>query len=297
MRGRIRGLSTRGGGGLAADVVVTSRADGQGYAAALVFERDGVRSTRELVGEACDVLADAVAVVVAIEGDGAANVASDAAVPEPAEPASTVPAAPPDATAPTPAPGPASDGAPRGADRGESRRARPRVAVRAAGGVEGRGAPGLTGVLALGTGIRWSRWHLDLELAHAFARTRRLPAPSDDVGARVGLWSASLGGAFVPTRGRVGVPLSLRLELGDAVASGFGDASSRRAHALWLATRLGVGLRIDLGQRVTLGLDPSMAIAWVRPRFAARTPNGEQTVAQAAWIGWRVVAGVEVHFP
>lgn len=282
-----------------ATVRVTSRADAPGYAAALVLERDGIRSTRELVGEACDVLADAVAVVVAIEGDGATAAGPDAALPEPTAPDAAVPepAAPRTSTTTTVAPPPASVEASRDPSPGPSRRAWPRVAVRAAGGIDGRGAPGITGVLALGTGIRWPRWHLDLELAHAFARTRRLAAPVDDVGARVGLWSAALGGAFVPSRGRVGVPLSLRLELGDAVASGFGDASSRRAHALWLATRLGVGLRIELGARVTLGVDPSMALAWVRPRFAARIPEGDRTVARAARIGWRAVAGVEVHFP
>lgn len=290
VRDRVRTLTTGSETDLVARVTVTAESDG--YVAAIELEHGGITATRELRGATCDVLTDAVAVVVAIESDAPTP---RVPTPEPV-PEDPVEAPPEGDPGPISTPPKAAPVAPPVRPRAAVPSSPMRVAIRAGGGVEGRGAPGTSGVATIGAGLRWRRWHLDLGLLHAFARTRRLPAPDRGVGAHVAVWSAELGGAFVPAVGIVGFPLSLRLELGDAVASAFGNPTARRQHALWLAARAGVGLQVVVARRVALWLDPSVGLALVRPRFAVRTPDGDQTLAQAARVGFRVVAGVEVRF-
>lgn len=264
---------------------------GEGFVATVEIE--GVDEPREIAGRACEDVADAVAIVVAM--------GSRPQSPEPPAPGPSGPSVPDPDPPSTPSVAAARAGvAPRTRTSASTspRRSiaigRPTFALRIAGGPLVRTMPAVTGVFALGVGVLWRRARLDAFGTYALPTT----AEVGDVGLRAQAWSIAVRGAWVPRVSIVEFPLHAGVELGGVVATGRGVDNPSTAHGFALAATVGPGLAVVPHPRVAIGLDPALVLGIVRPEFAARASTGDDVALfQPAIAGVRVLLAVEVRFP
>jgi hypothetical protein len=275
---------------------------GEEHAASVEVVAEAGSNTRTLRAVDCTTLADAVALVIAVDVDVLA-VASNPGVravtetPPPEPEPTPEPRLPlPEAVAPeVVAPRPSVASPPT-----SSRVALPRdlgFGVRFDVGFGLRALPRINLLAGLTAAIRWKRWRWEVGAAHHFAQPARLAAPDDDAGADVSLWAGTFRTRFVPARPPVEFPISIGIELGDMIGDGVGVSKSKVRHGLWGAGLLGAGLVFVPHPRVGLWLDPSLVLAFARPGFGVATPSGDRLAYQPGVAGFRATFGLEVRFP
>lgn len=282
------------------------------------FER---QDQREVRARACDELAEAVTLVVAISLDPALATGSPAkaepqpsgpepAVPEPdpapseravPEPAASNPARS-DASrspgSPTPSTEPSTETAdPLAADASVRTDARPRPRrsrqptawmLRLAPKLEIGTLPALAGGLDLAVGVHWRWWRLELHGAHTWPR--EVPGPGGSSGRfQFGAVGARVCGR--PRAGPVELPVCAGLDGGVLRADGEGLEPATTVHGPWLAPSLGVGLSAG-GARVAFWtlVEGSARLVW------SRILADGQTLFRQPPVSGRWLAGVELRF-
>jgi hypothetical protein len=261
-------------GELDAQAVVTVVPDPQGgFVAEVRCVTAGTATAREVRGPVCESVADAAALVLAVQIDALAVEATtdlDARpIPPPPSP-SPVDRVTRRRTAGSTAP-PLVAAPPR-------RTRRLRGAVFVGGGGSFRQVPGASPAIAIGGALLLRRARVQLDATWVLDRTARLPAPDADAGANIG-------------------PLLAGLEVGDMTARGVGVTNARLRHGAWVAALLGPGIAWAPVPGFALRLDPAVALGLARPRFGVDAATGVRTLAQARLVGLRLAAAIEVRFP
>lgn len=255
---------------------------------------------REVEARACDELAEAVALVVAISLDPSLD--STTQVPEPPDErergpddaaASAVPSEPragaealPAATRPEPPAGAPSTSLRAGAP---TRRALPSAwLLRLAPKLEVGTLPAVTGGLDLAVGVLWRWWRLELHGSHSWPR--RVPGPGGSAG-RFQLGVVGMHGCGRPRAGPVELPVCVGLDGGALRVDGNGLRRATTVHGPWLAASLGVGL-VAGGTRVAFWtlVEGSAVLMW--PRILV----GEETFFRPFPVAVRGLAGLELRF-
>ncbi|MGH1348694.1 MAG: hypothetical protein ACRBN8_44545 [Nannocystales bacterium] len=276
-----------------------AQSDG-GWFLRLRIEGYGGEDVRELEGESCEALADAVALLIQLgtgpEPETGARVTElqPAAEPRAYNGPSHVEAPPP---APTPVavpprpvhedlkrPGPvsSSDGATELALHVRA------VGLAQFGGLLPGTAAGGAGV-ATGITIPWVR----AEVRGTYVAPRELKdSENPGVGIRVDGWTVGGSGCGVWDGHRLFVPGCLGAQLGRTRASSFGLQQDGVGRGLWAQAVADVGLGIRLSDRVAVVGGAEVAVSLRRPRFHVR---GFPTLFQTGAAAGRVFLGVELH--
>lgn len=271
-----------------AQAVVTVQPDpAGGFRAEVRCVSDGIATVREVHGPVCESVADAAALVLAVQIDalavGAATTPATTRVPEPV-------AAPPRSggrvsmrpEVPTP--------------RAKAT-SRIRGAIVVGGGGSFRQVPSSSAVIMLGAALLVRRARVELDAAWVLDRPARLPAPDASAGADVGLVAAALRAGFVPRVRTVEFPLLAGIEVGDMTAKGVGVRSSRLRHGAWASVLAGAGIAWVPVPGFALRLDPMIALAVARPRFGIDAQGGLRSLPRPPVVGVRLAATLEVRFP
>ncbi|MBK6917079.1 MAG: hypothetical protein IPH07_06745 [Deltaproteobacteria bacterium] len=274
-----------------AQAVVTVEPDPEGgFVAQVRCSAGGDETIREVRGPMCESVADAAALVLAVQIDALA-VEATAAV-------ETRPLPPPPLREPDRAALPAPVRPPTATPAPPPRRARRlRGAVIVGGGGSFRQVPAPSPAVTVGGALLLRRARVELDATWVPGRTARLPAPDTEAGARVGLVTAALRAGFVPTVRTVSFPLLAGLEVGDMTALGVGVTNPRRRHGAWVAALVGAGIAWAPVPRFALRLDPTLALAIARPRFGVAATEGVRPLPPAPVVGVRLAATIEVRFP
>lgn len=271
-------------------VTVVAEPDG-GFAAEVRCVTAGTATIRQVRGPVCESVADAAALVVAVQIDALSVDATARAqagrrtpVPEPTVSAraarrTATPVVPPP---PTPAVPP--------------RARRIRGALRLGGGASFRQVPAVAPAIEIGAALLVGRARVQLDATWVLERSVRLPPPQDDAGATVTLVGAALRGGFAPGVGAFEFPATGGIEVGDMTARGVGVRGSRLRHGAWVAALVGVGVAWVPVRAFALRLDPALALGLARPRFGVDAPDGARTLYQPPVVGVRLGASLEVRF-
>lgn len=233
---------------------------------------------KRIEADACEVLASATALVMAVMLDPTAVVETVDRPPEPAPtpaPTSSTPASPP----------PPIPQAPR------SRRVQGIVRVLAAGSF---GAlPDFGAAFGGSIGVRIDRARIE---ATAFGELpqRETQAQQRSAGADLDLWTVGARGCFAPTTKRVDVPLCAGVEAGQMRARGFGLQLPRRAAAPWLAFPFGAAVMWAPVPAFAFGGGVDGWVAATQPAFEIEDLGPIHSARRA---GVRVHVGIEVRFP
>lgn len=279
-------------GELDAQAVVTVVPDPRGgFVAEVRCVTAGTATAREVRGPVCESVADAAALVLAVQIDA---LAVEATTDLDARPIPPPPPSPVDRVARRRTTG---STAPPVAAAPPRRARRLRGAVFVGGGGSFRQVPGASPVIAIGGALLLRRARVQLDATWVLDRTARLPAPDADAGANIGLVAASLRAGFVPAVRNVEFPLLAGLEVGDMTARGVGVTNARLRHGVWVAALLGAGIAWAPVPGFALRLDPAVALGLSRPRFGVNAATGVRTLAQAPVVGVRLAAAIEVRFP
>lgn len=285
-----------------------------GWALDLVIRTpDGQRSTRRLVHEVCDGLAESTALLLAIAAaptpDEGAN--EPEAEPEPSGDTSNVSELPADedpkpgedlvaeprttskpvleeltttktVDEPSPVRTPAS---PLELDRP---RAPPRLRLRALGGVS-MGTLPVGGELELAFTVAWARAQLEA-IGHYTPRREVRFDDEPEAGADVSSWGA---GARICNRFRVfawfELPFCIGAEAGQMLGRAVGLDPPGRDAAPWFALLTSGTTRFRVHRRLAFSLTGELVTMLLRPVFLA----GEEEVYRAGLVGGRVLVGAE----
>lgn len=239
------------------DAAVTLAPTGAGWVARL----DTGGPPRTLEDPDCEALAQAVALVLAVDAVAAEQAP---AVPEPPLPEPTQSPARQEPTTPSqrqpvePArvPPPVTD-------------SRPPIGLQHRVGILGGVAWGPVPAAAGAVGLRYrlgvNRWELGVDGLYQPPRTLRYPD-----GVAGGVFqsaSASASGCAILGPVRVRVPLCLGAEAGVVIAEGVDAFETRLASEPWVSTRLEAGVRGQITQRLELGFEAQGGLVHLRPAF------------------------------
>jgi hypothetical protein len=257
-----------------ADVV----ADANRWRIDLEVDGPGGSERRRLQADACDVLSEAAALVIATNIDPARvarSLEEAGAAPTAAAPAASTP----------PRDGPRTGA---GATTPAGRR-RVAMALVVVGGPALGAAPKVTGWLQGGVNVSIGRAVIGAYGGHGFARRA-----DGDARLSAALTTGGLRGCFAPTQGRLAVPLCGLFEAGAVSARADGD-TTRRDRGLWLGAGAGAAVEWAPHPRVALvgGVDALVAI--VRPQFHVDGPAGTAADYRVAPAAVRAMLGISVR--
>lgn len=263
-----------------ADVV----GDHEGWTVELSTFIDGAKQTRSLRADDCVVLAEAVAVVVAVALDPVAVATNEASaegprVPEPAieSPASAAPVV--DRAKPVPH---SASAAPR--------RRTWSFGVRVEGGYGIGTAPGGTGLAGLALFAQTGRARIEIE-GRWYGPREIL---EDGAGARTQLGTAAALGCLELGRAVVTAPLCLGFEAGALRARGVELPAPQTVHFPWAAPVARAALAARVHARVRMWLALEGAVLVVRPQLQQGF-DAPEVLWTAPPVAARVMLGVEVR--
>ncbi|HET6583245.1 MAG TPA: hypothetical protein VFG69_07355 [Nannocystaceae bacterium] len=253
-----------------------------GYSVELTTFIDEAQQHRSLRATECVVLAEAVAVVVAVALDPVA--VADR---------SSTPAPPPSTTAPPPfAVEPPAKISPLVVRTPPARtRRRWSFGSRIAGGYGLGTAPGGTGLVGLALYAETGRARLEIE--GRWWAPRRIER--GDFGARVLLGTASFAGCVQLGGPRVTAPLCIGLEAGALRAGGFGLTNARVVNFPWLAPLARAAIQVRVHARVRLWLAVEGAALALRPQLQQGFAQPQRFWA-APPVSPRVMLGVDARW-
>lgn len=199
---------------------------------------------------------------------------------------------------PRPAPSTTSRSAPpRRATPSDSDSTRLRGVIAAAIGPSIGFLPRTSGFLSLGAGLAFRDLSITLSAAGLLPQTIGGPEGSS---VRVSAISGQADLRYVPEFARVGrvrFPARLRFAMGDLAAAGRGVDDARTRRGLFVAAGVGVGVLVQLAPRTTLGIEPSLALTLVRPRYGVRIEQEPVTLYQPGITTLRVGLTFAQQFP
>ncbi|MEZ4453764.1 MAG: hypothetical protein R3B09_30190 [Nannocystaceae bacterium] len=244
----------------------------------------GAVDEQVIEADACDDLAEAAALLVAMlaERDEAASADDlDEGAPErevEIASESEIEATPAEAELAAPAPA--------------TRRGLPRGLSFTALGVVDRGSlPGIAGGLALQFEVRWPR--LRVFAGGLYLPPRAVPdAPSYAVGGRAQLGLARVGTCVRLGDRRIEAPLCGALEVGGSAAAGFGIAGDRGAHDPWVALAFAPALVVPVARHVALRAGVDVVV----PLLLSRYVYGGDLLHETAPVVVRGGLGLEFQF-
>lgn len=250
---------------------------------------------RAFVGDNCEEVAEAIALVVAVLLDpvvSASNVQARATADVPPTPViEAVPLEPPTAAAEDPIEDRAAlIESPRRPIRG----ARVRAGLKLAGG--GGYGPTNAGFGELGAtaAVIGERWRVELGGTWTPSRVLR---SDGDIGGRIDGWRVAARGCFVPrvgARDRLELPLCPGFELGQVRGRGLDELPVvLTASFPWIAVALGQGLWFAPIERFAIGIDLQLAVPLRGGRFLIETVE----VQRIAPVSMRGIVGIEVRLP
>jgi hypothetical protein len=252
---------------------------------------------RSMVGEDCEVLAQAAALLAAMAIDPSVLErmgASDAAV-EQAEQAQEIDAPPEPEPEPDPEPKPERKPEPPAPIPAPEPRRAFMVGVRIHSGISFGDLPSVGPVLRAALSFGWQHARLELEGHYAFARRATLdgmPERGADLSAAFGVVR---GCAVVrpPSRSRLEFPICGGFEGGAVLGAGVDLDEVRRGSIPWLALDLAPGISWAPIRNVAIGLTIEPWVALVRRRFEI---DNAGVIWRPLPVGVRVVAGIETRF-
>lgn len=256
------------------------RQDGERWVLSLETRRGDAVGNRELAGESCTALGEAMIVILVLMIDPALVPETPPRLEPIAAPAPPPPPPPPPVAVSRPAPAPPP---PAGC-----RWNRPALAASLLGDVGALPAPAAGG--ELGFGLRRCALSASAALRAFVPRTGEAEL---DAGAGGDLWLAA-GGAALGLARPVG-PLELgargAVEIGAMSGRGVGINHPDSGRALWLAAGAGATLRLPLGDALAAVLGLDLLVPLVRPRFVI---DDLGAVHRAAAVTGRLALGLEL---
>jgi hypothetical protein len=306
--------------GVEAEAIVEPAAGG--WSLALTTRRGALEERRTLEARECETLANALALVLAVLADpvavGVALAADEEArVAEPVRPPPPPPPPTPESQVPKRGDGPGLGspesiplpGAPLELtvddvplDSGLEEDAEQTAAepftwsLRLAGGAEFGALPSASGGLAGAVAARRGRGGIELSGLYVFPRTAAIPALS---GASVWsrLWTIGARGCGSPLQGDLELPLCAGLELGALDGEGRGLLAPERQRRLWLALVAAPSLRWSFSEAVALWIGGELAVPLVAPTYVVDlTGSTTDLIAhRASPVTGRVLVGFEVR--
>lgn len=230
------------------------RQEGERWLLSLETRRGDTAGSRELEGESCTALGEAMIVILVLMIDPALVAEAPPRL-EP-EPEAKPPIAPAPVVVAAPAPAPA---APAGCRWG-----RPALALSALGDVGALPAPAAGGELSFG--IRRCALGATAAVRGLYPRTGEAEL---DAGAGGDFWLLAAGGAAAlrADLGALAIGGRAGLEAGAMSGRGVGINHPDAGRALWLAASGGVTLAVPLGARLAAVLGVDLVVPLRRPRF------------------------------
>lgn len=268
---------------VSANGTVTRETDERWQLELRVATADG-ETTRSLVGESCETLAEAAALYIALAVDPMAVLEADvaatsveAAEPEPEPEPEPQPESEPE---PTPEPTPEPKPAPKQLQLG--------LRLLGAGGIGLRTS--VYGGGGLGIGIVARRVRVDATGFYQFATVSNVGLP-EDASARVQHGYAEVRGCPIFGGPRVTFIGCGGVLLGGFEARGLGLPDTTTARSLWLGLGVTAGIQLWVIPRLAISLEPSALFSLIRPRFAI---DGAGEVFRVGVVGGRLALGLEV---
>lgn len=266
-------------------VTLTATEAAPAWTIAIELESEQFRIARELRGDDCEVLSEAVALVIAVQVDPIAVADAVSVAAAPVAPAVPEPIPEENVDAPTTATEPVAE-LPLAA-----RLVRPRATIGGSVAAELGVLPRSGATLALDVGVTWKHVRAEIGGLTSLGPDAR---PVDGVGARFRLFAGVVRGCGVIVRDNIEFPLCGGLEIGELWAKGLDLTAPKTVHALWLAPVFGLRPRWIATQRVALGAVIDIVAPIYRHRFSTGDAGFEHEVAPV--VG-RVGLGVEVRLP
>jgi hypothetical protein len=260
---------------------------------AIGLDAGDVRVDRQLRGDDCDVLTEAVALVIAVQVDPVAVAAVVAPAVAPDDAGGSVP--PPEITAServAEPPPPVEQARPSTRPPPPPRlRAPPRAVLGAIVGGEIGVLPRSGAVFELDVGVTWR--HARLELA-GLASVGPDAQPVSGVAGRFRLFAAAARGCGVVVRDAIEFPVCGAFEVGQLWARGTGLTDPDTVQALWIAPVIGIRPRWIPTRRLALGAMIDVVIPILHHRFSSADGGFAYEVAPVAG---RLGLGAEVRLP
>lgn len=268
------------------NVIASVRQAADGTHALRLYTVDGMetRQRTDLVMEDCEGLARAAVMIASMTLNAAGP------TPETVEEVVLDEAGAPVA-APKPEPKPEPKLKPLPPAKPVARRARPRGALRLAGGMLAGVLPSIGTVLRVTPALLWPRARLELEVSYGPRRRIRFEDPAQ---AKVSFAAGAVRGCGVPRVGNVEFPLCGGIELGAALGRTEAFEQNASGRTLFAAILLAPAVIYVPHPRVGVGLLVEGAGHLVRPGFYT---DDHGFIYQASPVSVRVLAGVEARFP
>jgi hypothetical protein len=291
--------------GLDASASVEARGDGR-FVATVRLRGVDAGFERVVVADDCALLAEAVALVLAVHADALAVATStEPILQHPQRSDAKIPLPAPRRDRPTAAADRATPAEPDAPDTRAQRdqAARPasasavRGALRLAGGVAVPLLPEPAATFDVEASLLVRRLRFEALGIYAFEQPARLDLDDVDAGADIDLAGGGLRIAFVPAVGRFEFPLHAGIVVGDMRARGRGVRNPRTRHGLWVAADAGAGLAFVATPRVAIALRPSLIVALRRPTFGVRVDDEDRALFEPGVAGFRVTLGPQLRFP
>lgn len=271
-------------------------ADDEGHALTLDMTVDEISHAYALRDADCHLLADAGALLVAVNVDALAT-SIQVSTPKPEEPPSPPtrvsataepepPAEPePELRSPTTtfSPQPVTDH-----DRGR-RTSLEHVVLTLLGGAERGALPSTSFAPRLRMGLGWEHWRLEAAGTYFTPSVARTP----DGAVRVMMGTADVRGCWRTGGAKVEAPMCGGLEVGGAFAEGLRDPARRTARGLWLAGALSAGLHWWFAPRMALVGRAELSVPAIRTAYDVRDPGAPVEVFTPGLVSGRIWLGLE----
>lgn len=311
-------VAEQGGRRLSAIARARLETDGRWNLRLTIFTAEGTFHRKEMLGDDCEVLADAAALLAAMAidprvldrmdaGPGALEQAEQARELDDAPDVPDVPQEPnaagqaPDVPDREPGPEPEVEHAPPQSSSRPAKRGRPPswITTRLQAGMSAGDLPGagaalqLGPVLRLGSALQWKHARLEVEGHYTFLRRMRFEDESE-VGAdfRQGFVAVRGCGVLHQQQARLEFPICAGLESGATVGHGVGFVRTDEGRRLWLAVDASVGLVWAFHPRVVVGVSVEAWLALLRRPFTA----GDIELWRPHPAGVRLLMGMEARF-
>jgi hypothetical protein len=315
-------VAEQGGRRLSAIARTRLETDGRWNLRLTIITEEGTFHRKEMLGEDCEVLADAAALLAAMAidprvldrqaaGPGALEQAGQARELDDASGELDVSQEPraagdaPDVPDQEPEPEPESEPeaereTPHSSSRPATRRRSPSwITTRMQAGMSTGDLPGaaaalqLGPVLRLGSALQWKHVRLEIEGHYTFLRRMRFEDESE-VGAdfRQGFVAVRGCGVLHQHQARLEFPICAGLEGGATVGRGVGFVRTDEGRQLWLAADANVGLVWAFHPRVGVGVSVEGWVALLRRPFTA----GDIELWRPRPAGVRLLMGIEARF-
>jgi hypothetical protein len=281
---------------------------GEEFVAEIVLEHDGASQRRSISAQSCDALAEAVALVIALDPERGhidpppSDPPPQPVIDEPPPPRvpdrdPAVPAAPrtPPST-PAPERQPPAEATPT-----RTRASGLRIGLGVGGGITYGLVPSIGPTISGSIAVIGKRWRAEAAGIATIPTHAGLRDGDYVLTADVGSGIAVLRGAWLPPLGPVELPLFAGLDIGALRARGHGGNHPQSQIAPLVALEGGVGIGYAPLPWLAIGVQAAAVFALARPRFAVHAGTAaapqDDVVFRSKAVGVRATGGLEFRVP